>query len=92
MFELKNIPKADFGFQAGGTRENDRAENSHLVIRRRERKQQKFKSQGSVQRFLSSHNTIYNAFSFQPHLISRGTLRQFRDEANAAWVAATIAA
>ena len=30
----------------GGMRENDRAENSHLAIRRRERKQQKFKSQG----------------------------------------------
>jgi len=30
----------------GGMRENNRAENSHLAIRRRERKQQKFKSQG----------------------------------------------
>jgi transposase-like protein len=38
----------------GGMRENNRAENSHLVIRRRERKQQKFKSQGSAQRFLST--------------------------------------
>ncbi|MDP3494619.1 MAG: DDE-type integrase/transposase/recombinase [Hyphomonadaceae bacterium] len=32
----------------GGIRGNNRAENSHLVIRRRERKQQKFKSQGSA--------------------------------------------
>ena len=39
----------------GGMRQNNRAENSHLVIRRRERKQQKFKSQGSAQRFLSAH-------------------------------------
>ena len=30
----------------GGMRANNRAENSHLAIRRRERKQQKFKSQG----------------------------------------------
>ena len=30
--------------QPGGMRENNRAENSHLPIRRRERKQQKFKS------------------------------------------------
>jgi putative transposase len=30
----------------GGMRENNRAENSHLVIRRRERKQQKFKLRG----------------------------------------------
>jgi putative transposase len=34
---------------------NNRAENSHLAIRRRERKQQKFKSQASAQRFLFTH-------------------------------------
>lgn len=34
--------------QPGGMRENNRAEKSHLVIRRRERKQQRFKSQGSA--------------------------------------------
>jgi transposase-like protein len=66
--------------------------NSPLVIRRRERKQQKFKSQGSAQRFLSSHAAIYNVFNLQQHLISRSTLRQFRADANAAWTAATIAA
>jgi transposase-like protein len=76
----------------GGMRENNRAENSHLVIRRRERKQQKFKSQGSAQRFLSSHAAIYNTFNLQQHLISRSTLRQFRADANVAWTAATIAA
>src|SRR5690606_14079091 len=32
----------------GGMRENNRAENSHLPIRRRERKQQKFKSRTSA--------------------------------------------
>ena len=32
----------------GRLRENNRAENSHLVIRRRERKRQKFKSQGGA--------------------------------------------
>jgi transposase-like protein len=32
--------------QTGGTLGNNRAESSHLSIRRRERKQQKFKSQG----------------------------------------------
>jgi transposase-like protein len=76
----------------GGMRENNRAENSHLSIRRRERKQQKFKSQGSAQRFLSSHAAFYNTFNLQTHLVSRPTLRKFRNDANAACEAATIAA
>lgn len=76
----------------GGMRENNRAENSHLPIRRRERKQQKFKSQGSAQRFLSSHGPIYNAFNLQPHLISRSGLRSLRAKAELDWTAATITA
>lgn len=47
----------------GGMRENDRVENSHLAIRRRERKQRKFKSQGSAQRPLASHAAVYNTFN-----------------------------
>lgn len=76
----------------GGMRENNRAENSHLAIRRRERKQQKFKSQGSAQRFLSSHAAVYNTFNVQEHLIRRSTLRTFRAAAHQAWAEATVAA
>ena len=76
----------------GRLRDNNRVENSHLVIRRRERKQQKFKSQGSAQRFLSSHGPIYNTFNIQPHLISRPGLRTLRAGAHADWAAATVAA
>ena len=71
---------------------NNRAENSHLVIRRRERKQQKFKSQSSAQRFLSTHTAVYNVFNFQRHLIRRSTLRLFRAEADRTWMVATAAA
>ena len=54
----------------GGMRANNRAENSHLPIRRREGKQQKFKSQGSAQWFLSAHGAIYNTFNLQEGVVS----------------------
>ena len=65
----------------GGMPKNNRTENSRLVIRRRQRKQQKFKSQGSAQRFLSSHAPIYNTFNLQPHMVSRSGLRALRRQA-----------
>ena len=52
--------------RAGGTRQNNWAENSHLPIRRRERKPQRFKSQGSAERFLSSYGSIYNCLASPP--------------------------
>jgi putative transposase len=75
-----------------GGRSNNRAENSHLPIRQQERRMQRFKSAGSAQRFLSTHAAIYNNFNVQRHLISRGTLRQFRAESMNRWDAATAAA
>jgi transposase-like protein len=78
--------------QPGGMRENNRAENSHLPIRRRERKQQKFKSRASAQKFLATHAAVYNVFNLQPHLIRRSTLRHLRAEARRTWAAATAAA
>jgi putative transposase len=73
-------------------RKNNRAENSHQPVRRRERKQQRFKSAGSAQRFLSVHSAVHNAFNLQRHLVSRRTLRTFRAEAAQAWQTATAAA
>ena len=73
----------------GRLRANNRAENSHLPIRRRERQQQLFKSQASAQRFLTTHAAIYNTLYTQRHLISRPTLRRFRSDAASAWAAAT---
>jgi len=45
----------------------------------------RFKSPGSMQRFLSVHDAIYNQFNLQRHLISRPTLRQMRAKAYAEW-------
>ncbi len=75
-----------------GLKKNNRAENSHLPVRRRERKLQRFKSPGSAQRFLSAHAAVYNTFNLQRHLISRRTLRIFRAEATDQWNAAVAAA
>jgi len=75
-----------------GLRANNRAENSHQPVRRRERKMQSFKSPGSAQRFLSSHAAVHNAFALQRHLTSRRVLRQFRAEVADAWAIATAAA
>jgi putative transposase len=75
-----------------GLRKNNRAENSHQAVRRRERKLQRFKSARSAQCFLSMHAAVHNTFNLQRHLISRSTLRVFRAEATAQWRGAVAAA
>ena len=75
-----------------GHRRNNRAESSHVPIRRRERKMQRFRSQRSAQRFLSIHGPIHNLFNVPRHLISRPTLRTFRNQAMEEWQVVTTAA
>jgi transposase-like protein len=74
-----------------GLRMNNRAENSHQVVRRREYKMQRFKSARSAQRFLSMHAAVHNTFNLQRHLVSRSTLRIFRAEAAEQWSRAVAA-
>jgi transposase-like protein len=74
-----------------GLRQNNRTENSHQAVGRRERKLQRFKSARSAQRFLSMHGAVHNTFNFQRHLISRSAMRIFRAEA-AEWQNAVAAA
>jgi len=71
-----------------GLRRNNRAENLHQAVRRRERKMQRFKSPRSAQRFLNMHAAVHNTFNLQRHLISRSTLRRFRADAKAQWESA----
>ncbi len=88
-------PLCDLGMKARhitGGRDNNRAENSHLPIRKREREVRRFKSAGSAQRFLSTHAAIYNTFNGQRHLISRKTMRQSRAAGMDRWDAVTAAA
>lgn len=75
----------------GRLRDNNRAENSHLPVRRRERKMQRFKSHCQAQKFVSTHSAVYNIFNIQRHLILRKTMRQYRASAMADWNAASAA-
>jgi putative transposase len=79
-------------FKKQGLRANNRAENSHQPVRRRERKMGGFKSPKSAQRFVSFHAAVYNAFNVQRHLICRTTHRRFRADAHNVWNGATVAA
>jgi transposase-like protein len=76
--------KSELGLSARheqGLRTNNRAENSHQPVRRREFKMQRFKTPGSAQRFLSVHAAVYNTFNTQRHLTSRKALRVLRGAA-----------
>jgi putative transposase len=66
-------------------RANNRAESSHLPVRRREQKLQGFKSPRSAQRFLSLHAATYNIFTVPRHLTTARIHRLFRAEAFEAW-------
>jgi transposase-like protein len=75
-----------------GLRANNRAENSHQPVRRRERKLQRFKSPGSAQRFLSIHSATYNTFCHQRHLLKRPMLKGLRTASLDAQRTASVAA
>ena len=75
-----------------GLRANNRAENSHQPIRRRERKLQRFKSPGSVQRFLAIHATTFNAFTHQRHLLRRPHFKELRAGSFRTWAGASATA
>ncbi len=75
-----------------GLRANNRAENSHQPVRRRERKQQRFKSPGSAQRFLSIRSAVQNTFYLQRHILSRKSYNRFRTQAFEIWTDACAAA
>ena len=80
---LKEIGAADL--QETGRRLNNRAENSHLPFRRRERAMLRFRRMKTLQKFTSVHASVHNHFSQERHLISRDLYRQRRSAALAEW-------
>ncbi len=71
--------------QETGRRLNNRAENSHLPFRRRERAMQRFRRMKTLQKFASVHASVHNHFSQERHLVSREEYRRRRSAALAEW-------
>ncbi|MEX0304906.1 MAG: DDE-type integrase/transposase/recombinase, partial [Leisingera sp.] len=59
------------GLQETGRWLNNRAENSHLPFRRRERAMQRFRRMRSLQTFATVHASVYNLFNSGRSLYSR---------------------
>ena len=64
---------------------NNRAENSHLPFRKRERCMQGFRSPGGLQRFVACHSATRNRFSISARRRSAIETRYHRIEAFDAW-------
>ncbi len=67
---------------------NNRAENSHLPFRKRERVMQGFRSPGGLQRFVPMQSATRNCFSVLARGRSALTLRYHRLKAFEAWKSA----
>jgi putative transposase len=64
---------------------NNRAENSHLPLRRRERRMMRFKSARQCQRFVSTHGQIANLFLLHRKCLTAADYRQLRTHAISTW-------
>ena len=64
---------------------NNRVENSHLPIQRRERAMLRFRRMRSLQKFASAHISIYNFFNSERHLYARPNFKLNCDDAVAEW-------
>lgn len=64
---------------------NNRAENSHLAVRRRERGMMRFKSARQCQRFVSIHGPIANLFHLHRKHLTAADHRDIRAAAMAVW-------
>ena len=80
MRELGNLERQEMGRHL-----NNRAENSHLPFRRRERAMLRFRQMKSLQKFASVHASLHNHFNSERHLVDRKTYKQRRSAALAEW-------
>jgi len=80
---LKQIGAADR--QETGRWANNRAENSHLPFRRRERAMLRFRRMRSLQKFAAVHASVYNHFNQERSLSTRPNFKLKRAAALAEW-------
>ena len=82
MRELGNLECREMGRWM-----NNRAENSHLAFRRRERAMLRFRQMKTLQKFVSVHASLHNHINQERHLVDRQTYKQRRSVALAEWQA-----
>ena len=80
---MKEIGNKDL--QEVGRHKNNRAENSHLPFRRRERAMLRFKRMRSLQKFAAIHSSVHNHFNLDRHLNTRTRFKIERDAALLQW-------
>src|SRR6056297_1414346 len=80
---LKDLGAADL--QETGRWLNNRAENSHLPFRPRERAMLRFRRMRSLQKFASVHASVYNHFNQERGLSSRDIFKANRAAALSEW-------
>ena len=73
MRELGNLDRREMGRW-----KNNRAENSHLPFRRRERAMVRFRQMKTLQKFASVHASIHNHFNHERHLVDGQTYKARR--------------
>ncbi len=73
------------GRQETGRWLNNRAENSHLPFRRRERAMLRFRQMRCLQKFAAVHSSIHNHFNQERHLYSRDSFKLNRSAALTEW-------
>jgi putative transposase len=73
------------GKQETGRWLNNRAENSHLPFRRRERAMLRFRQMRCLQKFAAVHSSVYNHFNQERALYSRDHFKTNRTAALTEW-------
>jgi putative transposase len=80
MRELGNERRREVGRHL-----NNRDENSHLPLQRRERAMLRLRQMKSLQKFVSVHASLHNHFNSERHLVDRQTFKHRRSAALAEW-------